>query len=148
MTTVLPGLEGSSVDRSNPAHVYWNLHRRCWSIRQRGRVVAHVKQFRAHVVDWRVQPAGRERVRTDGRKNVHAYAVVRLDEPMSPNPDNLHLRVVYNPYRDDAFRVVTAWGTPKTVGPADGLMECSFRTVSSAPYVAVHRWDVPVPEAA
>jgi hypothetical protein len=148
MSTVLPGIEGSAVDRSIPAHVYWNLHRKCWSIRQKGLVVAHVEQFAAVVTDWRVQPAGRDRVRAQRRKNVHAYAVVRFDEPVSLSGSCLGLKVVYNPYCDDVFRVVTAWGTSKTVGPASGTMVCTFRTGSGAPTVAVHRWDVPVGRAA
>ena len=57
-----------------PVQVYFNFHRRCWSVRQRGLVVGHAKSLVLRDVTWRVQPSGRERVRREGKKNVHAYA--------------------------------------------------------------------------
>lgn len=63
-------------DLERPVQVYFNSRpeHRCWSVRQRGRVVGHADFLVLRDVTWRVQPSGRERVRREGRKNVHAYA--------------------------------------------------------------------------
>ena len=60
--------------------VYFNLHRKCWSIKAlegaaRGRVVAHATSVRLDCVEFRVSEAGRQRVIREQRKNVHAGAV-------------------------------------------------------------------------
>lgn len=85
--------------------VYFNLHRRCWSIRQRGLVVGHAKTITLTNVSWRVNKAGRERVRREGRKNVHAYA----DGAVYPvfTLDGTEHRVRYNPYELETFVVGT-----------------------------------------
>lgn len=51
-----------------------------------------------------VQPAGRERVRAEGKKNVHAF--VRgslLTDGSDYNVPYGAFRVVYNPYKYDSF---------------------------------------------
>lgn len=60
--------------------VYFNLNRRCWSIKamegeRKGRVIGHAKYVDLSTVEWRVSEAGRQRVLRDKRKNVHAGAV-------------------------------------------------------------------------
>ena len=96
------------------ADVYFNLHRKVWSIRDRktGLVSAHkrVVVF-PHGARLVVQPKGRERVLKTGSKNIHAFA--RGESPeMSNNWQNwaefgLALpypsRVTYNPKRADHF---------------------------------------------
>jgi hypothetical protein len=51
-----------------------------------------------------VQQGGKERVRREGRKNVHAFVVGTVDEeqPMVGS-HNGAVKVTYNPYRDDTF---------------------------------------------
>jgi len=56
--------------------VYRNLHKNCFSIRQNGKVVDYLysgQELHLTDVEFRVQPAGRERVRREKKKNVHAY---------------------------------------------------------------------------
>ena len=56
--------------------IYRNLHKKCFSIRKNGKVVDYLYDDQElHLVDakFRVQPAGRERVRRENKKNVHAY---------------------------------------------------------------------------
>jgi hypothetical protein len=59
--------------------VYFNLHKSCYSIRcnedgvLKGIVVAHAKAVELKDVTARVSPAGRDRVRREGKKNVHAF---------------------------------------------------------------------------
>lgn len=55
------------------AEVYRNLHRDDWSVRESGRVVAHRKAVIVRDPQFVVQPAGRERVLRERRKNVHAF---------------------------------------------------------------------------
>lgn len=89
--------------------VYWNLHRKQWSVRNcaTGRVVAHVCSIALDKVQWVVRPAGREKVRREGKKNVHAFARgVVLDSSTYPHGwtrDNSWQDVTYNPYRDESF---------------------------------------------
>lgn len=88
--------------RAAPHDHYRNLHTGSWSRidRTTGRVDAH--PVAAAVRDARlvVQPAGRERVRTEGRKNVHAY--VRGWAAPAPDAEGWQ-RLTYNPYRHDTF---------------------------------------------
>jgi hypothetical protein len=58
-------------------------------------------------VTFHVQPAGRERVRRTGRKNVHAYVKGDYDTVMINNLTNEELdngrAITYNPYKYDSF---------------------------------------------
>ena len=59
-----------------PIEIYRNLHKKCFSIRKNGKVVDYLRDDQElHLMDvkFRVQPAGREKVRREKKKNVHAY---------------------------------------------------------------------------
>jgi len=90
-------------DSQLPVRVYFNLHRRRWSVWQRGRVVAHTHHLVLRRVTWRVQPSGRERVRREGKKNVHAYASGWVTS-VAPCPGSEQV-VRYNPYELETFVV-------------------------------------------
>jgi hypothetical protein len=87
--------------------VYWNLHKRLFSIRQKGKVIAHMGTVGLTDVTFRVQPAGRERVRREGKKNVHAYVKGTYDHEMAVNLTNEEMEdarpITYNPYKYDSF---------------------------------------------
>ena len=54
--------------------VYRNLHKGCWSIKEKGgKVVAHAEQAIMYHVTPVVNESGRQRVLREKRKNVHAY---------------------------------------------------------------------------
>jgi hypothetical protein len=55
--------------------VYWNLHKKCFSYRpaRKGGRVLHASSLLLENVTFAVQPAGRERVLREKRKNVHAF---------------------------------------------------------------------------
>ena len=58
--------------------VYFNLHKRVWSVRadegpEKGRVVAHAKHVTLRNARGKVSAAGRAKVLREGRKNVHAF---------------------------------------------------------------------------
>lgn len=58
--------------------VYWNSHKRCWSIRQRGRVTDRAVQLILENVRFRVSAAGRSRCLQRNQKTVHAFAIGRV----------------------------------------------------------------------
>lgn len=84
------------------SHVYWNLHKNIWSIRQDGKVVAHRDFVVLEDVSFHVQPAGRERVRKEGNKNVHAYASGNVTHG-KPKGWSRGRQITYNPYKFDSF---------------------------------------------
>lgn len=57
------------------AFVYWNLHKRVFSIRVNGRVIAHARRVLIQNPEFTVSEKGRARVLASGRKNVHAGVV-------------------------------------------------------------------------
>ncbi len=85
---------------------YWNLRRKTWSIRYKGRVIAHKTALTLRDVTWVVQPAGRDRVRRERRKNVHAMARGTVHMPKHPDPvqwNRYCASITYNPYKHDQF---------------------------------------------
>lgn len=92
--------------------VYFNLHRKCWSIKalegsQRGRVVAHAKRVNLADATFKVSEAGRQRVLLEKRKNVHAGVVGHWDghcDASAPTwPTVEPVGVTYNPYQAATF---------------------------------------------
>lgn len=55
--------------------VYWNLHRKCYSVMDAstGRVIQHANAVMLRDVRYTVQPAGYARTIREGRKCVHAF---------------------------------------------------------------------------
>ena len=84
--------------------VYWNLHKKCWSIQdaKSGLVIDHRYDITLVLAKLVVRKGGQKRVREEGKKNVHAFAVGYL---MSSKQSSYHDwdRVKYNPYTDDYF---------------------------------------------
>lgn len=84
--------------------VYFNLHKKLWSIRKpHGRIIGHSCYCKLHSVEFVVQPAGRDRVIREGRKNVHAFVRgVLVTDEQTKNPKRW-LPITYNPYKFDHF---------------------------------------------
>lgn len=96
---------------------YYNVTKQCLSYRTRWGKVEHARAMILNNVTFAVQPAGREKVRQEKRKNVHAF--VRGDMTWIASPmesledytlDNMarqgYSRVTYNPYKHESFVVV------------------------------------------
>lgn len=102
------------------AFIYWNLHKRCWSIRVSGRVIAHASQVQLRNVVYRVNEKGRQRVLAKRKKEVHAgvkgdlesyttlegvrsgpYRTAYTDRLY--NTDDCPALVGYNPYKGSTF---------------------------------------------
>ena len=92
------------IDPKKRVQVYYNLHKKCWSVRQSGRVVKHTDNVMLRDVRFLVGKSGREKVLREQRKNVHAYAsgYVCQVEDLPRIPERTAL-VTYNPYKNETF---------------------------------------------
>lgn len=88
--------------------VYYNLHKHTFSIQKNNIVVAHADFIKLRDVEFRVRPGGKEKVRQEKSKNVHAFVIGNLVEfclyPCDELPEEPTGNVVtYNPYKNDSF---------------------------------------------
>lgn len=101
--------------------VYYNLNKETFSISFMGKVIMHADYVKLSDVEFRVRPGGKEKVRDEKRKNVHAFVIGnlidfcefpcdRIEEPYSD------IVVTYNPYVNDTFVIK---GTDEPVYFAD-----------------------------
>lgn len=108
-------------------YIYKNLTKGCWSVRFRGKVIEHCDNILAEGVEFRVNEKGRDRVRREGKKYVHAYIVADSYTPYDESK-TLQLRAMgfkyakYNPFNDVAAFQLTGAGLPKTAKHVN--MEC------------------------
>ncbi len=130
------------INTDKPVQVYKNLHTKCWSVRQSGKVVAHLIYLVLKDCEFRVGKAGKERVRRENRKNVHAYVsgyvcngreTYDLEHNLieSGNADWRWGEVTYNPYKYDSF--VDDDGSPVLKSP---LVDLDSGAFSGAPVMA------------
>jgi hypothetical protein len=87
--------------------VYFNLHKKVWSVRHKGIVIAHLTHLTLSNVEYRVSQAGRQRVLTEKKKNVHA-GVYGTITSLTDITTIATAKVTYNPYKYSSF--VTAKG--------------------------------------
>ena len=88
--------------------VYYNLHKKCLSVRYKGKVIEHAQEVTLTDARFHVQQAGRERVLKQKRKNVHAYISGKLKETFwfTQAPKYIWTakqHVTYNPYKYKNF---------------------------------------------
>lgn len=95
-------MEPKKIDRSRKVEVYFNLHKKCWSIRQAGVPVVHADFIEIKDPQFVVQQGGNARVRREKKKNVHAFVRGYLTERVGIFPKNQKL-VTYNPYKHTSF---------------------------------------------
>ena len=101
-------------------NIYWNLHKKTFSVRQKGLVIDHGNQFFLSKARFNVGKAGNAKVRAEGKKNVHA-TVSGILEPFNEDyikgtfaycTDHNPARwATYNPYNNETF-VDTVTGKP------------------------------------
>ena len=93
--------------------VYYNIRRGDYSVRQSGRVIDHVDSIVLRDVRFNVAPAGRDKVRATGVKNVHATVTGYVVGPFARSsalhaiPEDF---VSYNPFKYDQFVKITSNG--------------------------------------
>lgn len=88
--------------------VYYNLHKQTFSVSYQNKVIMHADFVKLKNVEFRVRQGGKERVRDEQRKNVHAFVIGTLvdycEYPCGelPEPPS-DIVVTYNPYKHDSF---------------------------------------------
>ena len=88
--------------------VYYNLHKQTFSVTYDSKVIIHADYVKLGDVEFRVRKGGKERVRLEKSKNVHAFVIGTLldycEYPCDdiPNPPS-DMIVTYNPYKDNSF---------------------------------------------
>ena len=92
------------IDPNKKIEVYFNLHKKTWSVRQSGRVVGHTDYIQVKNPQYVVRQGGNERVRREKKKNVHAFVrgYVTDSLPLFPQQQKF---VSYNPYKNSSFVV-------------------------------------------
>lgn len=94
--------------------VYFNLHKKCFSIKalegaMKGKVIAHRDVVVLENCKFKVSEAGRQRVLREKRKNVHAGVTGVWDEVSKRDEADfvalsiLGRQVTYNPYKYASF---------------------------------------------
>ena len=89
-------------------YVYWNLHKNVFSVKYKGKVIAHLTNFYGTNCEFRVSEKGRQRVLAEKKKNVHSYVVCDSYaegdfNPLGPFKLDIQGRVRYNPYKGPNF---------------------------------------------
>lgn len=85
---------------------YYNLHKKCLSYRPIGGRVQHANMLLLKNVKFAVQPAGREKVLREKRKNVHAFVrgdLQPFEDAVVAGWDSDWHHVYYNPYKHETF---------------------------------------------
>jgi len=98
----------SCIDYDKRLYVYWNLHKRTWSVRQSGKIVGHTDLIFLKDCRFLVGKAGQARVRAEKKKNVHAgvsgYLAMNAEFHKAAKPvATPKCWVMYNPYKHDTF---------------------------------------------
>tara|TARA_R110000822_G_scaffold17655_1_gene59304 strand:- start:1 stop:417 length:417 start_codon:yes stop_codon:yes gene_type:complete len=109
-----------TLNHGDRVEIYRNLHNNTFSVRRDGIVVRHIDNFDTLLLTnakFAVQPAGRAKVLSERKKNVHAFirGFVDKDGWKEDHPLKTY-EVYYNPYASSSFQKVlrmhrTHWGT-------------------------------------
>jgi hypothetical protein len=88
--------------------VYYNLHKHTFSVTHKGVVILHADYVKLGNVEFRVREGGKEKVRKEKSKNVHAFVIGELldycEFPCEDIPTEPSNKVVtYNPYKYNSF---------------------------------------------
>jgi len=107
--------------------VYWNLHKRCYSIKYQNKVIAHTSHINLINITFKVSEASRQRVIKHRHKNVHAY----VEGTTTQHAPDVCAFIQYDPYHHSGF-VLTGDTTNTPLIHADSI---SMMTISGHPVV-------------
>ena len=108
MKVVITESQFDSLFLGKKVMVYYNLHKKTFSVSYDNKVIMHADYVKLGDVEFRVRTAGRDRVRSEKQKNVHAFVIGNLleyceypckDIPISPSTSV----ITYNPYKHETF---------------------------------------------
>jgi hypothetical protein len=87
---------------------YYDLHRHTFSVTYKGIVMLKADYLKLFGVEFRVRQGGKQKVRDEQRKNVHAFVIGYLGNYCEfpckdiPKPESNEV-VTYNPYKHESF---------------------------------------------
>ena len=88
--------------------VYYNLNKHTFSVTHDSKVIMYADYVKLKDVEFRVRQGGKEKVRSEKRKNVHAFVIGELIEYSEryskdiPIPSSNDI-ITYDPYKYDSF---------------------------------------------
>ena len=93
------------MSKTDRVRVYYNLHKKCFSIQdyKTGLVTKHTNQLNLSNAMFVVRKSGNERVRSEGKKNVHAFVNGIVNDKQDYTKVGVSYKVRYNPYEMDYF---------------------------------------------
>ena len=88
-------MPSKTIDKNRKVEIYFNLHKKTWSVRQDGKVVKHTNFIQIREPQYVVRQTGKEKVRREKRKNVHAFVRGYVEDrlPVFPSKNTF---VTYN----------------------------------------------------
>jgi hypothetical protein len=108
MKVVITQFQFDSLFLGKKVMVYYNLHKKTFSVSYDNKVILHADYVKLGDVEFRVRTGGRNKVRTEKQKNVHAFVIGNLLEYCEypcdniPNPTSNNI-ITYNPYKNETF---------------------------------------------
>ena len=108
MNVVITESQFDSLFLGKKVMVYFNLHKKTFSVSYDNKVIIHADYVKLGDVEFRVRTGGRDRVRSEKQKNVHAFVIGNLLEYCEypceniPNPPSTNI-ITYNPYKHETF---------------------------------------------
>jgi hypothetical protein len=108
MKVVITEFQFDSLFLGKKVMVYYNLHKKTFSVSYDNKVIIHADYVKLGDVEFRVRTGGRDRVRSEKQKNVHAFVIGNLLEYCEypcdniPNPPSNNI-ITYNPYKNETF---------------------------------------------
>jgi len=108
MKVVITESQFDSIFIGKKVMVYYNLHKQTFSVKYDSKVILHADYVKIGNVEFRVRQGGKERVRQDKSKNVHAFVIGTLldycEYPCDDIPSSPSGKIVtYNPYKHNSF---------------------------------------------
>ena len=108
MKVVITESQFDSLFLGKKVMVYFNLHKKTFSVSYDNKVIMHADYVKLGDVEFRVRTGGRDRVRSEKQKNVHAFVIGNLLEyceyPCMDIPISTSTSVItYNPYKHETF---------------------------------------------
>lgn len=99
---MLTAYNGRTLSKGTKSSVYFNLHRKLFSVKQGGTVRGHGDTVKLHNATFKVSESGRQRVLKEQKKNVHAFVEGELG---TYNGDSVvgYRKAYYNPYKVSTF---------------------------------------------
>jgi hypothetical protein len=108
MKVIITESQFDSIFIGKKVMVYYNLHKQTFSVTYDNKVILHADYVKLGNVEFRVRQGGKERVRQDKSKNVHAFVIGTLldycEYPCDNIPSSPSGKIVtYNPYKHNSF---------------------------------------------